>query len=104
MSYVTTSHALALMVHAGESQCVSVYNVPQVLCSSAPLTVFYLGFTEVLVGLNSIMSVCSCLVSILYQEDRLYFLYKISVMAFQGGEFVALKLSESWEHVGLLTR
>lgn len=50
------------------------------------------------------MSVCSCLVSILYQEDRLYFLYKISVMAFQGGEFVALKLSESWEHVGLLTR
>lgn len=41
------------------------------------------------------MSVCSCLVSILYQEDRLFFLYKISGMVFQGGGFVALKLSES---------
>lgn len=57
ISFITTSHTLALMVHAGESQCISIYNVPQVLCSSAPLAVFYLGFAEGLVGLNSIMSV-----------------------------------------------
>lgn len=43
------------------------------LCSSVPLTVFDLGFAEVLVGLNSIMSVCSCSVSMPYQEDRLFF-------------------------------
>lgn len=72
MSFVTTRHILALMVHAGESQCINVYNVSQVLCSSAPLTVFYLGFAEVLVELNSIMIMCSCLVSIPYQEDRLF--------------------------------
>lgn len=73
MSFVTTSHTLALMVHVGESQCISVYNVPRVLCNSAPLTVFYLGIAEVLFGLNGIMSVCSCLVSIPYQKDRLIF-------------------------------
>lgn len=59
MSFVITSHMLVLMVHAGESQCVSVYSFPQGLCSSVPFTGFDLGFAEV--GLNSIMSVCSCL-------------------------------------------
>lgn len=64
---------LVLMVHAGESQCISVYNFPQGLCSSVPLTGSDLGFAEVLVGLNSSMSVSSCSVSMPYQEDRCFF-------------------------------
>lgn len=93
MSFVVTSHTLVLMVHAGESQCISVYNFLQGLCSSVPLTGFDLGFAEVLVGLNSTMSVCSCSVSMPYQEARL--LCSISGMACQGGMFVAAKLSAS---------
>ena len=73
MSFVITSHMVVLMVHAGENQCISVYNFPQGLCSSVPLTGFDLCFAEVLAGLNSIVSVCSCSVSMRYQEDRLFF-------------------------------
>lgn len=70
ISFATTSHMLVLMVHAGESQSISVHNFPQGWCGSVPFTVFDLGFAEVLVGLNSAMSVCSCLVSMPHQEDK----------------------------------